>query len=173
MLKVSEIFRLDLNISDIPKNLRYLIHHICGAATAWRNKSLLKYFEKEEIYIKFHQLLAHLLEGPMEAIAALVQEGIIVWLKDVKEQRDLHGSRRLGLVSMVTTPMHLPAIQVPTSLRVQRLTASIASGTEQLAGRGTEERTPTRMVLFCPEIFCLENCDVLCSNYCFKQKKTP
>ncbi len=44
---------------------------------------------------------------------------------------------------------------------------------QQLAGRGTEERTLTWMVIFLPELFYFENYDVSWSNNCFKPKKTP
>jgi hypothetical protein len=58
-----------------------------SAAIAWRKKSFRKYFEKEENFVKFHQLFARELESPTEAIAELVQEEIVEWLKIVKEMR--------------------------------------------------------------------------------------
>jgi hypothetical protein len=58
-----------------------------SAAIAWRKKSFRKYFEKEDNYIKFHQLFARELEAPTEAISQLVQEEIVEWLKAVKEMR--------------------------------------------------------------------------------------
>jgi hypothetical protein len=45
-----------------------------------------KYFEKEENFVKFHQLFARELEVPTEAIALLVQEEMVEWLKSVKEE---------------------------------------------------------------------------------------
>ncbi len=40
------------------------------------------------------------------------------------------------------------------------------------SGRGTEERIPTRMIIFALEKFYVENYDVLWRNDCFKRKKT-
>ncbi len=57
------------------------------AAIAWRKKSFRKYFEKEENFVKFHQLFARELEAPTEAIALLVQDEMIEWLNAVKEVR--------------------------------------------------------------------------------------
>ncbi len=69
----------------------------------------------------FHQLLARSLEAPTEAITALFQEGIIVWLKYVEEQRAAAWFEKTWTIEHGTTPMHLPAMQVPTLLRAQRL----------------------------------------------------
>ncbi len=57
------------------------------AAIAWRKKSFRKYFEKEENFVKFHQMFARALEAPTEAIAMLIQDEIVAWLKAVKEMR--------------------------------------------------------------------------------------
>jgi hypothetical protein len=58
----------------------------CSAAIAWRKKSFRKYFDKEENFIKFHQLLARSMEAPTESMASLIQDEIIVWLNDVGEK---------------------------------------------------------------------------------------
>jgi hypothetical protein len=53
----------------------------------WRKKLFRKNFGKEEAYIQFHLLLACSLEAPGESIAELIQEELVVWLKDVGEQQ--------------------------------------------------------------------------------------
>jgi hypothetical protein len=61
--------------------------HSRSAAIAWRKTSFRKYFEKEDNFIKFHQLFARELEAPTEATAQLVQEEMVECLKAVKEMR--------------------------------------------------------------------------------------
>ncbi len=57
------------------------------AAIALRKKSFRKYFKKEENFVKFHQMFARVLKAPTEAIALLIQDEIVAWLKAVKEMR--------------------------------------------------------------------------------------
>ncbi len=57
-----------------------------------------------------------------KAISELVQKGIIICLKHINEQRAVTWFEKTW---MVITPMHLPAMPVPTLLRAQRLTGHI------------------------------------------------
>ncbi len=47
------------------------------AAIVWRKKSFRKYFEKEDNFVKFHQIFARMLEAPTEAKAMLLQDEIV------------------------------------------------------------------------------------------------
>ncbi len=76
-----------LKFSDVSQYFRNLILHICHTVIAWRKKLFRKNFGKEEAYIQFHLLLACSLEAPRESIAELIQEELVVWLKDVGEQQ--------------------------------------------------------------------------------------
>ena len=60
---------------------------MCVAAISWAKRAFRLKFDKEEWFIKFHQLIARLLVAPTIQIASLIQDQIVVWLEDVKEGR--------------------------------------------------------------------------------------
>jgi hypothetical protein len=56
-------------------------------ATAWQKKEFRKYFAKVENFEQFRCIVHLLLQAPTLEITKLLQEEIVLWLKDIGEAR--------------------------------------------------------------------------------------